>query len=60
MPGVGKVLAERIVAHRPFRSVGELQKVRGIGAKTMFDKLKPHFGVAVVAKQPEPPATKPE
>ncbi|UCE02441.1 MAG: helix-hairpin-helix domain-containing protein [Candidatus Latescibacterota bacterium] len=38
LPGVGPVLASRIVAHRdangPFRSLGDLQKVRGIGAST--------------------------
>jgi competence protein ComEA len=38
LPGVGPVLASRIVEHRgangPFRSLGDLQKVRGIGAST--------------------------
>lgn len=44
LPGVGPVLAGRIVeerqAHGPFRSIEDLQRVRGIGAKTA-DKLRP-------------------
>lgn len=38
LPGVGPVLAERIVAHRaahgPFREVGQLRDVSGIGERT--------------------------
>jgi len=37
LPGIGPVLAERIVAHRerhgPFAAVGELAAVRGIGPR---------------------------
>lgn len=40
LPGVGPVMAGAIVAGRPFRSVGELDRVRGIGPKTL-DKLRP-------------------
>lgn len=39
LPGIGKAYAERIVAYRtnhgPFRSVDELDHVRGIGKKTI-------------------------
>lgn len=44
LPGVGPVLAARIIedraAHGPFRSIDDLQRVRGIGAKTA-EKLRP-------------------
>lgn len=44
LPGVGKVLAERIVARRdedgPFVSVDELRDVTGIGAK-LFEQIAP-------------------
>jgi competence protein ComEA len=43
LPGVGPVLSQRIVAKReaaPFKSVDELRKVGGIGAKTL-EKLRP-------------------
>ena len=35
--GVGKVLAQRIIDARPFYSVDDLAKVRGIGNKTLQD-----------------------
>lgn len=44
LPGVGKVLAERIVARRdeqgPFASVDELRDVTGVGAK-LFEQIAP-------------------
>ncbi len=40
LPGVGPVMAGAIVAGRPFRSVADLDRVRGIGPKTL-DKLRP-------------------
>jgi competence protein ComEA len=43
LPGVGPVTAQAIVAARaekPFRSVADLDRVRGIGPKTL-DKLRP-------------------
>src|SRR5439155_17680042 len=30
LPGIGTILAQRIIAHRPYGSVEELKKVRGI------------------------------
>jgi competence protein ComEA len=49
LPGIGRVLAERIVQDRegqgPFRSVHELTRVRGIKAKTL-EKLLPYVKVA--------------
>jgi competence ComEA-like helix-hairpin-helix protein len=45
LPGIGPILAERIVAERqrggPFRHVDDLRRVRGIKDKTI-DKLRPH------------------
>ena len=46
LPGVGPVLAGRIVAAResggPFRDAADLRRVRGIGSKTC-DRLAPHL-----------------
>ena len=43
LPGIGPVLAQRIVAYReehgPFASVEELAKVEGIGSKTLLEIL---------------------
>ncbi len=40
LPGIGKKLAERIVAHRPYQKVDDLGKVPGIGPVTLH-RLKP-------------------
>lgn len=48
IPGIGPVLAERIVTHRgrgPFRRPEDLMAVRGIGPKT-YQKMKPYIAVA--------------
>ncbi|MGH7254233.1 MAG: ComEA family DNA-binding protein [Nitrospirales bacterium] len=43
LPGIGAVLAERVIryrdSHGPFRTVEELQHVKGIGRKTL-EKLR--------------------
>lgn len=44
LPGVGPVLAGRIVEHRPFTSVDELDDVPGIGPALMAD-LRPRVRV---------------
>jgi competence protein ComEA len=47
LPGIGPVLAGRIIAARqvaPFRSVEDLRRVRGIGVKTL-EKLRPFVTV---------------
>ena len=35
LPGIGEVLAERIILGRPFDDLYQLDKVRGIGPKTI-------------------------
>lgn len=40
LPGVGPVTAQHITSARPFQSVADLDRVKGIGPKTM-DKLRP-------------------
>src|SRR5262249_37897900 len=50
LPGVGPVLARRIIAERektPFQSVDELRRVSGIGVKTL-EKLRPFVTVGKV------------
>ncbi len=42
LPGVGPVLAQRIMAARPFKSADELVRVKGIKAKK-YAILRPHF-----------------
>ncbi|MFO0842870.1 MAG: helix-hairpin-helix domain-containing protein [Gemmataceae bacterium] len=44
LPGIGPTLAKRIVDARPFAAVGELRRVKGIGAKTL-ERLRPHVAV---------------
>jgi competence protein ComEA len=43
LPGIGPALAGRIIAYReengPFKTIEEIQKVQGIGAK-IFEKIK--------------------
>lgn len=42
IPGIGPVMAVRIIAARPFRSADDLKKVNGIGDKT-YAKIRPYF-----------------
>ncbi len=42
LPGIGPVLAARIIAARPFKSADELARVSGIGEKK-YAVLRPHF-----------------
>jgi endonuclease YncB( thermonuclease family) len=42
LPGIGRVLAERIIASRPFRSADDLQRVKGIKSKK-YEQLRPYF-----------------
>ncbi|TET71480.1 MAG: hypothetical protein E3J56_06565 [Candidatus Aminicenantes bacterium] len=42
--GIGPVLAERIIAGRPYKTVDDLLKVKGIGQKR-FEKFRHYFVV---------------
>ena len=42
LPGIGSVLAARIIAARPFKSADDLRHVKGIGAKK-YEKIRPVF-----------------
>jgi competence ComEA-like helix-hairpin-helix protein len=57
VPGIGPVLAERIVAHReehgPFATVGDLVAVRGI-SPNLLEKIGPYLSVRDVPLPPEP------
>jgi competence protein ComEA len=52
LPGIGPKLSQRIVdarEQRPFRSVEDLRRVRGIGVKTL-ERLRPHVTVGEPAR----------
>ena len=42
VPGIGHVMAARIIAARPFRSADDLKRVSGIGDKK-YEKIRPYF-----------------
>ena len=42
VPGIGHVMAARIIAARPFRSADDLKRVNGIGDKK-YAKIRPYF-----------------
>ena len=42
--GIGPVLAERIIAGRPYRTVDDMLKVKGIGSKKL-ENIRPYFVV---------------
>lgn len=42
LPGVGEIIANRIIEGRPFASVDELDRVPGIGAATL-ERLRPYL-----------------
>lgn len=44
LPGIGPTLARRIILGRPFRSVDDLRRVRGIG-EARAEELRPHVVV---------------
>jgi competence protein ComEA len=35
LPGIGPVIARRIIEGRPYRTIGELERVKGIGKKRL-------------------------
>lgn len=55
VPGIGPVLAERIVAARPFSSFDDVRRVSGIGASTL-DKIAPYATVEEALVEEASPA----
>lgn len=43
LPGIGPVVAQRIIDARPFKSADDLQRVKGIGAGKRYEKVRPFF-----------------
>ncbi len=56
LPGIGKKGAQDILAARPFQSVDDLRKVKGIG-DVKFQKLQPLVQVGSPAAAPTPTGT---
>ena len=56
LPGVGPALARRILAdrerHGPYRSAGDLLRVRGIGPKTL-ERMRPFLVFSTKADRPD-------
>ncbi|MCS7244989.1 MAG: ComEA family DNA-binding protein [candidate division WOR-3 bacterium] len=44
IPGIGPTLAKRIIENRPYRSIEELKKVKGIGDKKL-EKIKNYITI---------------
>jgi endonuclease YncB( thermonuclease family) len=42
VPGIGRVLAKRIIEARPFASANGLRQIKGIGAEK-YERLRPYF-----------------
>src|SRR4051794_37466550 len=51
LPGVGRVIARRIIAERPYRSADDLGRVKGIGGKRL-EEIRPPVTAERVAARP--------
>lgn len=49
LPGVGRVLAERIIAHRPYETTDSLRRVPGLGGATLL-RIEPYLNVDTEAE----------
>jgi DNA uptake protein ComE-like DNA-binding protein len=43
IPGIGLVVAQRIIEARPFKSADDLRRVKGIGAGKRYEKIRQFF-----------------
>ena len=43
VPGIGPVIAQRIIDARPFKSADDLHQVKGIGTGKRYEKVRPFF-----------------
>ena len=59
LPGVGAATAKAIIAARPFKSVDDLKKVKGIGDGVKFAGLKDKVTVGAAPAAPAKPAAAP-
>ena len=50
LPGIGEVYAKRIIEGRPYRSINDLKRLKGLGGKT-FDKFKDMIMVGTAKKE---------
>jgi len=57
LPGVGSATAKRIVSGRPFNSLADLEKVKGL-SKTKVDELKDKVTFGPMASSPAEPSPK--
>lgn len=52
LPGIGPVLAERIMAHRPYRRIKDVDAVPGIGPVT-FGRIRPLLKIQETSPEPD-------
>ncbi|MGF1531893.1 MAG: helix-hairpin-helix domain-containing protein [Puniceicoccaceae bacterium] len=52
LPGIGEVLADRILDARPFHSIDDLGKVQGIGSQKL-DRIRPFLTLTPPRSEPE-------
>lgn len=45
LPGIGEVMANRIIERRPFKTIDGLNNIDGIGPKS-FEKIRPYVKLA--------------
>jgi DNA uptake protein ComE-like DNA-binding protein len=43
VPGIGAIVAQRIIDARPFKDADDLQRVKGIGSGKRYEKIRPFF-----------------
>jgi endonuclease YncB( thermonuclease family) len=43
IPGIGPVVAQRIIEGRPFKNADDLQRIKGIGGGKRYEKIRPFF-----------------
>jgi predicted flap endonuclease-1-like 5' DNA nuclease len=43
IPGIGPVMAQRIIEARPFKSADDLRNVKGIGSGAKYEKIRAYF-----------------
>jgi len=44
LPGIGELMANRIIESRPYETIEDLLEVSGLGRKTL-ERLRPHLAI---------------